>query len=171
MRMRLSNSLLILATAVCSGCATLEPYEPALVLEAVGPSTWSKPLSDESGTLIVVSALVAQDPIDPSMKWRSEYQIYLADGEFLGKVPNRDRNDVRLPTPTQLPAGEYRIRARAENYGFVTLPVIIAPGRVTVVDLTDEVSWPDRTALLKTNPVRLPGGEIVGWPETLVLNR
>ena len=60
-----------------------------------------------------------------------------------------------------LPAGQYRITARANGYGYVTVPVVIAANRNTIVHL--ETDSPNSAAFNQTNAVRLPGGEIVGW--------
>ena len=67
------------------------------------------------------------------------------------------------PKRVQLPVGTYRVVARANGYGVVTVPVIIRADQVTTVHLEGGPSWQNRSQLGQSNPVRLPDGEIAGW--------
>ena len=58
--------------------------------------------------------------------------------------------------------GEYHVIARANGYGYVTVPVIIEARRSTVLHLEGDGSWPDESMFNQTNAVRLPDGQIVG---------
>ncbi len=61
------------------------------------------------------------------------------------------------------PAGTYRVLARANGYGLAPVPVAIRPGQVTTLHLEGSVWWPVKSPIFNSNPVRLPGGEIIGW--------
>jgi len=62
-----------------------------------------------------------------------------------------------------LPAGTYRVVARANGYGIVTVPVVIEKNQVTTVHLEGGGSWENEVARSQSDAVRLPDGRIVGW--------
>jgi len=66
------------------------------------------------------------------------------------------------PRPVELQSGRYRIVARANGYGWVTVPVVIVAHRVTTIDLEGGTQWPMDDALA-SNSVRFPDGRIAGW--------
>jgi hypothetical protein len=67
------------------------------------------------------------------------------------------------PVAVGLPPGKYRVSARANGYGSVTVPVIIEPQQSTILHLEGGGSWPNEPAFNQTNTVRLPDGQIIGW--------
>jgi len=144
------------------GCAT---SRSGLVLDCVGPQpiiTTASP--SRAGTLIVYSAFQANADFDTRDAFRPEYSnysIFNTDGKLLQKVVNNSGTIFQDPLPVTLPAGQYRVSARANGYGYVTVPVVIAANRNTVVRL--ETDSPGAAAFNETNAVRLPGGEIVGY--------
>ena len=144
------------------GCAT---SKSGLVLDCVGPRPIAITTSPSTaGTLIVYSAYQANADFNARDALRPEYSnysIFTTDGRLLQKVINNSGTILQDPVPVKLLAGEYRVTARANGYGYVTVPVVIAANRNTIVHL--ETDSPSAAAFNKTNAVRLPGGEIVGY--------
>jgi len=142
------------------GCAS--PHHE-IVLEPVGPA--SNQLSKSSqGTLAVFSAWDSAPRFNDALQrnHHTDYQLFAANGALLRKVHNDD--DVALgPKYIALEPGNYRVVARANGYGWVTVPVIIEARKTTLVHLEGADLKADGVALENSNPVRLPGGEIVGW--------
>jgi hypothetical protein len=81
----------------------------------------------------------------------------------LRTVHNDNGELVEGPAEVSLAGGRYRVVALANGYGLVIVPVVIVRSQVTTVHLEGSPSWPDKQALLHSNPVRLPDGEIAGW--------
>ena len=136
----------------------LDPVGPAPVQSLAGNST--------KGALLVYSAYEvnadfnARDPRRPEY---SDYRIYTADGNLQSRVHNGSGTILQRPQRVELPAGTYRVAAQANGYGLVTVPVVIEAGRDTVLHLEGGASWPAHSGFNRTNAVRLPDGEIVGW--------
>jgi hypothetical protein len=93
----------------------------------------------------------------------SDYRLYDQDGRFVETVANHSGAWGEDPAPVSLAPGSYRIEARANGYGIVSLPVVIATSQVTTVHLEGSASWPEPKAFTAANSVRLPDGEVVGW--------
>ncbi len=168
MKSALPQALLI-AAALLPGCAT---PPRGLVLDPVGPAPAPAVGDESTGSLIVFSAYEesAHFNASPYHHWLTDYKIYSIDRELLRTVHNDSNTVVEGPTRVKLTPGRYRVVARANGYGLVTVPVVIAAGEVTRVHLEGGGAWPDRALMLKSNPVCLPDGRIVGWralPESL----
>ena len=138
-----------------AGCAHIQPLT---LDEPIGPlnSQGSEP---DRGSLVVYSDTEA-NPDDPEYSSHSSYTLYTADGKLVRKVDNRSSSFGMSAVTLALAAGQYKVVARALDYGLVTAPVIVQEGRTTVVDLNQEVLPQSRTA--RGNWVRLPNGTIVG---------
>lgn len=146
--------------AGCGGART------ALVLEPVGPvPSLAKTESSSDGVLMVYSACEAgpnfgrRDPYRPVC---SDYKILSSTGTLLRAVHNDSGTILQQPAAVSLPAGRYRVVARANGFGTVTVPVIIEAGRSTIVHLEGD-SWPRTGPKDSTNLVHLPDGEAIGW--------
>jgi hypothetical protein len=160
----ISASLTAVAGIFLLGCAT---GKSGLALDTVGPiPAQAAPVPAISGTLVVYSAydvntdFNSRDPYRPEY---SDYKIYTAAGKLLRRVHNDSGTLLQDPMPVKLPIGEYRLVARANGYGFVTVPVIIAAHQTTVLHLEGGGMWPDKSTFNQTDAVRLPDGRIVGW--------
>jgi hypothetical protein len=146
-----------------TGCTT---SRPSLVLERVGPGPVQPANSQKGpdGSLVVFSAVDVGAHFNtvPYRPIYSDYQIQTKDGNPLRNVTNRDtrRNS---PNPVALPAGEYRVLARANSYGLVTVPVLIVAGQTTTVHLEGPSSWADSDSAERFNYVCLAHGQIVGY--------
>ena len=156
-----SSLCLIAVLGLSAGCVT---YDQHLVLEPVGPSAELAPAAGANGSLIVYSAfdghLTAAS--DGDHQRHSDYRLIVA-GEDRPRIIHNDSGTVwEGPVPIELPAGNYRVSASANVYGQVTVPVIVAAGRVTTVHLEGGDPWPNRKAFTIANAVHLPDGRIVG---------
>jgi hypothetical protein len=162
--MKTSNISIVFAAAISlSGCVS---HKNGLVLDPVGPPIAHLVVAGASGWLVVFSALDVNAPYPAGDDYRqryTDYEIYSADGKPLKTVRNDTWGSFDEPTKVELPAGAYRIVARANRYGRVTVPVVIVPGNVTEVHLEGGAPWPDNTAFTSDNAVRLPDGRVVGW--------
>lgn len=163
--MKISLTLLAIAVgALLSGCAT---GKNGLALDTVGPPL-PQPMAaiSTNGTLVVYSAnevnadFNARDPNRPEY---SDYKILTTDGKLLQRVHNNSGTILQDVVPVQLPPGKYNVIARANGYGYLTIPVIISAQQITMLHLEGGGSWPDESVFNQTNAVRLPDGQIIGW--------
>jgi hypothetical protein len=162
------NLIVILAGTILSGCATGN----GLVLDTVGPpiSQPSQPTMTTStptnGTLTVYSAFRrnadfnARDPRRPEY---SDYELFSTTGKLLQRVHNNSGTVFQDAVSLELPPGKYNVHARANGYGFVTVPVIVEAQRKTILHLEGGGFWPDESVFNQTNAVRLPDGLVIGW--------
>jgi hypothetical protein len=154
----------ILAAALLSGCAT---GKSGLALDTVGPPLPQPTAAiSTNGTLVVYSAYEVNADFnvrDPNRPEYSDYKILTADGKLLQKVHNNSGTILQDAVPVALPPGKYNVVARANGYGYVTVPIMIVPQQNTILHLEGGSSWPDESAFNQTNAVRLPDGLIVGW--------
>jgi hypothetical protein len=159
---------MILGGVFLSGCAT---GKNGLALDTVGPSpfqltgdTTSSTLTN--GTLVVYSAFRRNadfNALDPYRPEYSDYKILTTDGKLLQKVHNNSGTILQDPVSVELSPGKYDVIARANGYGFVTVPVMIAAQQNTVLHLEGDGFWPNVSVFNQTNAVRLPDGQIIGW--------
>jgi len=76
-------------------------------------------------------------------------------------VQNHVGLEDQKPMTVPLPQGRYVVYARAEGYGRVTVPILIAASRTTVVFLEGK-GLPEAPELPEAEVVRLPDGRPVG---------
>lgn len=138
-----------------------------MTLAPVGPAPVNvDAVKTADGTLVVYSACQTNadcSTLDPDQPVYSDYEIYTAAGKLLQQVHNRWGGMLQDAAPVALPAGRYRVVARTNGYGVVTVPVVIGAGQRTVLHLEGGAGWPDRPAATAADTVRLPDGQIVGW--------
>jgi|WetSurMetagenome_2_1015567.scaffolds.fasta_scaffold699310_1 hypothetical protein len=161
MKLLLAASVFV-GTAFLSGCAS---HGPGLVLDAVGPPPVASVCTASTGTLMVYSAFEQGAEFNGRYYRRqyTDYKILSADGKPLQAVHNDNGTLIEAPKRVQLPVSVYRVAARANGYGEVIVPVVIRPDQVTRVHLEGSPAWPNSQELARSNPVRLPDGEIAGW--------
>jgi hypothetical protein len=158
--------LLIIITggALLSGCAT---GNKGIALGPVGPEpSHSSAAGSAYGTLTVYSAYEVNADFnsrDPNRPEHSDYFIFGADGKLLKRIHNNSGTIFQKPAPVRLAAGKYRVVARANGYGYVSIPVVVGGEQNTVVHLDRNGAWPDKSVFNQANSVRLPDGQIVGW--------
>ena len=148
-------ALIVIFSMLTLGCVNSRTIA---IADAVGPT---KTLSESSsqGLLVVYSALNGLTTRDPTHPRHTNYEIRTGDGKLLQTVVNRAGSFAQDPARVSLPAGTYRVIARAVNIGKVELPVVIAAGQVTTVDLNKE-SAADASG--NRNHVLLPNGQVIG---------
>ena len=159
-------SLIILATAsllLMVGCAT---NKPTLALDPVGPPPGLPSASQSQGSLVVFSAFDQHGISGMDRQVHSNYEILSENGNPLKKVYNDPQNMMGGPIEVGLPVGCYRVVARANGYGLVTVPVVIEGGKETTLHLEGGGSWPNRAKMIEAGAVRLPDGRVVGWRAT-----
>jgi hypothetical protein len=98
-----------------------------------------------------------------------DYRIYAADGRRLQQVWNSQSREDNTPAVVSLPAGRYLIKADAELYGPVTVPVVIKPGQTTKVIL--QPGWKPSKEIAEADVVRMPDGYPIGWRADLPLQK
>ena len=164
--------LVLLTGMLLAGCST-HPTANGLMLDAVGPDLspmQSTCATGTNGLLVVYSAyrrnadFNARDPYRPEY---SDYEIFSSAGVFQQRVHNNSGTILQEVMPVSLPAGQFKVKARANGYGFVIVPVVITPGQTTTLHLEGGGNWPNPSIFNQTNAVRLPDGIIVGWKADL----
>lgn len=153
------------AGTLASGCAG---FQSELVLDPVGPPPGQSPTfsSSTNGTLVVYSACdvgANWNARDPRRPVYSDYRIFSRDGALLRTVHNDSGTLLQEAVPVALPRGQYRVVAKANGYGQVTIPVVIEAHQTTVLHIEGGGCWPNETEFNQTNAVRLPDGLVVGW--------
>ena len=163
----LFNLIVLLAGTILTGCATSNGNK--LVLDTVGPSM-SQPTKSSSssakGTLLVYSAFRRNADFnsrDPYRQEYSDYEIFTGDGKLRQRVHNNSGTMLQDAVPVELPTGKYQVKARANGYGLVMIPVMIAAQQCTILHLEGGGFWPDESVFNQTNAVRLPDGLVIGW--------
>jgi hypothetical protein len=152
----------LLSAALLAGCAS---DRTGLVLAPVGPAPATLDAHGSNGTLLVFSAYEQGPEVDRPdyRREHSNYRLLSAEGGLLQTVQNDSGALAEGPKPVELPTGTYRVIARANGYGEVTVPVVIRPNEVTAVHLEGGVSLPKRKGGAPSALVRLPDGQVVGW--------
>jgi hypothetical protein len=143
---------------VFSACAS---SGSALVLEPVGPPV-APAATAAFGTLVVFSAYSVHAPAlgEPDNRQRyTDYRIFSPTGQLLRTIVNDAGLAVAAPVPVNLPPGSYEVVARANGYGVIKVPVVVAEGQATTLHLEGGGFAPAGAGEV----VRLPDGQVVGW--------
>ena len=163
---KIISSIIILAGLLATGCAS---HRNQLTLDAVGPSVQPNEGNSPNGTLVVYSAYKRNADFnspDPNRQEYSDYRILTDAGHLVRRVHNNSGTIFQDVVSVELPAGKYKVVARANSYGYVTVPVVVAAQHSTVLHLEGGSPWPDTSVFNETNSVRLPDGQIVGLRAT-----
>lgn len=151
---------IILGAAIVSmlaGCASTP-----IVLTPVGPPPPGATAPPHEGYLKVYTTTEERKDGEDTYHPHSGYDIYTASGFRWKYVPNRTQNTDESPMVVVLPAGNYKIVARADGYGRITVPVVIKGGMLTELNLE---TWNRKKTAVSNEAavVRLPNGYVVGW--------
>ena len=142
---------------ILTGCAS-DPVP----LSSVGPGPYPSATGVSSGQLEVFSALEGHAEGDnPTWFQHSDYYLYTPERKLLKHVWNTVGHYEEAPKRITLPAGTYIVKARAKDYFWVELPVLIRSGQSTVVHLDDR--WTPPAGTPKTKVAYAPDGHPVGW--------
>jgi hypothetical protein len=155
-------ALSALALAI-TGCISERDH---LVLDAVGPVHASATPKSNEGFLTVYSAYDAGAHFySPRFDRRefSDYSIFDTNGQLLRKVHNSTDTIIEEPPTISLSPGQYKVIARANGYGDVTVPVTIERDQQTVLHLEGGGTAPELAGADPSKTVRLPDGCIVGY--------
>jgi hypothetical protein len=146
------------ALLLVPGCAT---HASRLVLDPVGPGIEDSGIA-ATGYLQVFTATETMSDRGFFFYPYSGYNIYRPDGAHYQFVPNHRSNLDPVPTLVSLESGEYKIVARGEGTGLITVPVLIVAGEQTDVYLR-RPGMPKAKLAQSDNVVRLPDGRVAGW--------
>jgi hypothetical protein len=155
--------LLLSCTALLSACASPHAPTAPVALQPIGPAPHEQFRAPNEGYLVVYSAPKLFGFVDSTVILHSSYVISSEDGKPDQRIQNyRDRYDEE-PVRVSLLPGCYKVSARSAHSGRVNVQVIIKKGETTFVHL--DGSTPERAASAGgANLVKLPDGQIVGWP-------
>jgi hypothetical protein len=149
--------LLLGAIPLLTSCAS----QP-IALAPVGPRPGEIVVSPAAaGRLQVFSETEEYDEDDQYYFPHSDYTIYTVDGKRVKHVWNHETREDETPLVVTLPAGRYVVRAEAELYGLVTVPVVVKPGQTTRLVLQPGWTPPGQPA--GSELVQMPNGYAVGW--------
>lgn len=133
-----------------------------VVLAPVGPSPAAIDQAGSNGQLVVFSAWEGHtEGNNPVWYQHADYRLYDEHGRRLRYVDNTVGNYERTPRAITLPAGKYLVKAEADDYLQVEVPVVIKAGRTTRVHLDGD--WKPPRATPGTELVSVPAGYPVGW--------
>ncbi len=170
------------AVACLAGCASPGPVALSV---PVGPAPAAGAKTSGASQLQVYSAR-EMAPVDMNIEeffWNddfgkndfmyepahTDYTIYTQDGKVFKYVRNARTDGDAQPARVSLPPGKYTVKARARDYGWVTVPVVIEPGKLTIVNL-QRGSNPVVKSVDRNDAVVLGGDRIVGWRANLAGN-
>ncbi len=145
------GSVLILA-----GCSSVP-----IVLEPVGPSSSGVASSTRDGELQVCTETEEYNDGDVIRNQHTDYQICTPEGKRFKRVWNALPGGDEFPAEVTLPPGNYFVKAQADFYGPVTVPVVIKTNQVTQVVL--QPGWKPEGHFDEADLVRFPKGYFVGW--------
>ena len=135
---------------------------PAQDKSPVGPDPASRAVPGQMGGLEVFTATQKSLPAAGDDYYRSDlhtgYDIEDPSGRSVAFVANHMSDLDEWPDRAALPPGNYKIVAESTSCGWVTVPVVIEKGKITVVHLDNNWSKTPAGQL-----VFLPNGEAIGW--------
>lgn len=150
--------------SLLAGCSSTP-----VALGPVGPNPFGGQYMAADGGLQVFSRLVGRiEGNNPTWYQHAGYSIYDPQGRLVKHVDNTTGKYDEAPQLVTLPAGKYFVKARAQGYLMVKVPVTISRGQITKVHLDDRWSRPANVS--KDELVSLPDGNPVGWRATASIN-
>lgn len=133
-----------------------------VVLAPVGPNPVGPESMVSQGNLEVFSSLVGRTEGDnPTWYQHTDYYIYDLHGKTVRHVDNTIGYYAKAPCRVALPAGKYLVKAKANDFSWVDVPVTIERGRTTRVHLAD--NWQVPTNTPQKELVSMPNGNPIGW--------
>jgi hypothetical protein len=161
LRLLMALGLACLAVA----CMT---QQPVTLSRAIGPAPTGPIQSTSKGFLTVYTAMKTY-PVDDETYYRAhtDYGIYDTSGRLLRSVRNAAFYHDPNPKVVALPPGRYTVSGWADRFQLVKVPVVIEPGRTTIVNL--EAGGNKRFQGAKdSDVVRASDGRIIGWSARLM---
>jgi hypothetical protein len=156
--MNLAAALTTLALVVV-GCASAPPTTE-VTLDPIGPHL-AGPSRGSQGFLRVHTATTDEQSGKIPYQVHTPYWVYSEGGEKVRSVANHVGITDQSPMTVRLPSGRYRVLARADGLGLVTVPILVSGGMLTEVFLQHRgMDVPTGTS--EAELVRLPGGRVAG---------
>ncbi len=158
------KTLFLTAVVAALGTVGCAQARVQTVAELVGPAPEVSVTADHraAGTLMVYSAFetnsLGASPFD-DIRPHTAYELLSESGTLLQKIDNREGGLDEGPTAVKLAPGVYRVIARANGHGAVSVAVKVEDHRVTSVHLDGEgASIADQN-----KAIHLASGETIGW--------
>lgn len=163
--MKRIHILLVAGTVLLlAGCSSTP-----VALGPVGPDPFGGQYMAADGRLQVFSRMAGRtEGNNPTWYQHAGYSIYDLQGKLVKHVENSTGKYEEAPQLVALPAGKYFVKARAQGYLNVKVPVTISRGQITKVHLDDR--WARPANVSKDALVSLPDGNPVGWRATAGIN-
>lgn len=158
--MKRELGLLLLVLVWLAGCAGAPPETP-VVLDPVGHRI-AGPSRGSQGFLRVYTATTDEASGEISYQVHTPYWVYDEAGRKVKSVQNHVGITDQRPMTALLPSGRYRVFARADGFGLVTVPVVISAGMLTEVHLQHR-GMEVPPGVPDADLVRLPGGRVAGY--------
>lgn len=151
----------LVAVALLSGC--LSAPVSRVATEPVGPIGGANRMNLSTGPGELIVFTQTEDINDGGISYtrHTAYSIENQEGNTVRQVVNRAGNTDQSPTTVSISAGSYVVRARADGFGLVAVPILIAPNQLTAVYLSREPR-PKGLAIPPGQEVTLPDGRLVG---------
>jgi len=128
--------------AMLAGCGSTP-----LALAPVGPNPAASASLASNGRLQVFSRVIGRsEGNNPAWYQHTGYYVYDLHGALVKHVDNTVGRYEDTPRQVILAAGEYLIKAQANDYFWVEVPVIIERGETTRVHLDDH--WQPTSSVL-----------------------
>lgn len=156
----MKNFCLLLSAGLFSVLVGCSSTPVALAPVGPNPAGLERPASD--GQLQVFTSLIGRsEGNNPAWSQHTGYYIFDLNGRLIKHVHNTIGRYAEAPSRVMLPAGKYLVKAQANDYFWVSVPVTIERGRTTRIHLDD--NWKLPADASKSELVSLPNGNPVGW--------
>jgi hypothetical protein len=106
-----------------------------LSIGLVGAGPVGHRAASTDGYLLVYSATDESSDGDLPFYPHSSYMLYSSNGKFLRTIENHMSRSDELPELVKLAPGFYTVQAQSAKNGYVRVPVVVKPGRRTILDL------------------------------------
>lgn len=148
-------------TAALAGCST-----PTVVLAPVGPNPSGGGTLAATGQLEVFSATSGHTEGDnPTWYQHTDYYLLNKNGKELKHVDNNLGRYATAPRLISLAPGRYLVKAKAKDYLWVKVPVVVKAGETTRVHLDE--NWRTPGNVSQSELVKIPGGYPIGWSTSI----
>ena len=143
--------------SILAGCTSTP-----VALAPVGPNPGNCASQAAEGGLQVFSRVTGRsEGNNPTWYQHSGYYVYDLHGVLVSHVNNTVGRYEEAPRQVNLPPGHYLVKAPANDYLWVKVPVMIKSGQTTRVHLDDH--WQVPSYASKSEFVSLPNGTPIGW--------
>lgn len=137
-------------------------------LERVAARDVPRPMDLEKTSTIVVYSAFEVGPLSATdaefdRPRHTDYEVLSSTGSLATRVKNRVAPSNSEPARVMLEPGQYRVVAVANRFGYVDIPVTLAPATLLVIRLDGEPPPVAHNSPHAYDLVRIPNGKIAGW--------